>query len=71
MKDQSSDEEYKWGSGGEYGDGWGPNFGERDGSEDCDQSENKSYTSKSSIFDAFETLGLDPNNELTQNQLTT
>ncbi len=69
MNDQSSDEKYEWESGGEFGDGQGPGFGEGDCSDDYDSSENEQYNIESTILEAFETLGLDPKTELIKNQL--
>ena len=67
MCSDSNESEYEWGSGGEYGDGWGPGFGEEDGF-DSDESENK--VTESMILEAFEILGLDSTNELTAKELT-
>ncbi len=60
---ENSEEENKWGSGGEYWDGWGPGFGEEDGY-DSDKSE--SHVTESMLLEAFELLGLDPKTELTR-----
>ncbi len=66
MSDDSSEAEYDWGSGGEYGDGWGPGFEEEDGF-DSDESEN--HETESMILEAFEILGLAPTTELTKNSI--
>ncbi len=66
MNDENSKEEYKWGSGGEYGDGWGPGFGEEDG---YDFDESESHVTESMILEAFKMLGLDLTTELTRIRL--
>ncbi len=63
MNDESSDEEYEWGSDGEYSDRWGPGFWEEDDSDGCDQNEEEIMLQQLRILESFETLGLDPNNE--------
>ncbi len=57
------------GSDGEYGDGQGLGFGEEDDSDGCDHNEEEIMLQQLRILEAFETLGLDPNNELTKKQL--
>ncbi len=69
MINQNSDEEFEWGSGGEYRDGWGPGFGEKDDSDGYDQNKEDIKFQELTILESFETLGLDPRNELTMNQL--
>ncbi len=69
MDDQRSNIKYKWGSGGAYSDGWGPGFREGDDSDDYNQNEDEIKLQKERILEAFETLGLNPNHELTKNQL--
>ncbi len=64
--DDKSESEYKWGSGGEYGDGWGPGFGEEDG---FDSDERENHVTESMILEAFKILGLDPTTELTRKKL--
>ena len=62
----NSDSEYEWGSGGEYGDGWGPGFGKENG---FDSDENKNHVTASMTSEAFKILALDPTTELTRKNL--
>ncbi len=64
--DNTSESKYKWGSGGEYRDGWGPGFGVEDGF-DSDENENK--VTEPMILEAFEILGIISKTELTRNKL--
>ncbi len=63
MSDDSNEVKYDWGSGGEYGDGWGPGFEEENG---FDSDEHENHVTESITLEAFEILELDPTTELTR-----
>ncbi len=65
--DNNSEAKYKWRSGGENKDGWGPGFGEEDGF-DSDECEN--HETESMILEACEILGLDQTTQLTRKNST-
>ena len=64
--DDNSEAKYNWGSGGEYGDGWGPGFGEEDG---FDSDDGEKHVTVSMTSEAFKILGLNPITELTRKKL--
>ncbi len=63
--DEYSEQEY--GSGGEYGDGWGPGCGEDDG---YDSAESENQVTEEMLSEAFEILGINPKIQLTAEILT-
>ncbi len=64
-KNKCNDKEYEFGSDGEQEGGCGSGFAEGNGFNDYDPSENENYKIELPVLEAFETLGLHPNNELT------